>query len=137
MEIVMSYILSNGREIVSEVLMKLEEHVLSDLPMACKTCPDALWQITGKASQPHKVQVRCYCPMMHAFTWDAKTQEEILDCEHLYDEEEDVDSEVPPVSEENLPPHVRAQREAERLRLVEQINDRDSGTPSGADLHDD
>nr|WP_122423060.1 hypothetical protein [Pseudomonas viridiflava] len=136
----MSYILSNGREIVSEVLMKLEENVLADLPLACKTCPDALWQIVGKASQPNKVQVRCYCPMMHAFTWDAKTQEEILDCEHLYDEEEDEgESQPAPVSEEELPPHVRAQRQAARDKLVEEMGTRDSesGMPSGADLHDD
>ncbi|WP_233098430.1 hypothetical protein [Pseudomonas sp. MF5691] len=89
-----AYTLPNGREISSEVLLKLKVEELPALPLACKTCPSAMWQITGKPDAPESVTVRCYCQVMHSFTWDSRNREEILDCDHLYepeDEEEDGD----------------------------------------------
>lgn len=86
----------NQREIVSEVLLTLSPKDLVGLPMACKSCPDALWQIVGKPGKPDQVQVRNYCPIMHVFTWSPQVQEEILDCEHLYAEEaEEVEDDEP------------------------------------------
>ncbi|KGS10725.1 hypothetical protein OA77_30940, partial [Pseudomonas coronafaciens] len=69
--------------------LKLRGDALPSLPMACKTCPSAMWQITGKPDRPEAVTVRCYCPVMHTFTWDSRNQEEILDCDHLYQEEDE------------------------------------------------
>ncbi|WNV99703.1 hypothetical protein AAH442_27615 (plasmid) [Klebsiella pneumoniae] len=82
----MSYTLPNGKEVISEVLMKLDESDLPNLPMACKVCPAAMWQLTGTIAKP---SVRCYCRAMHTFTWDNKTQEEILDCDMIYQEDEE------------------------------------------------
>ncbi|WP_258230397.1 hypothetical protein [Pseudomonas protegens] len=103
------YTLANGREVNSEVLLKLKENGVADLPMACKTCPAAMWQITGRASHPEAVTVRCFCRVMHSFTWDSRNREEILDCDQLYQEEEESQDE-----EEELPAFLRAQRERER-----------------------
>ena len=103
----------NGRLIVSDVLLKLKGEAVAALPMACKTCPSAMWQITGKPDRPEAVTVRCYCPVMHTFTWDSRNQEEILDCDHLYQPEEEEDDlpESEQDDEENLPPFLRLQRE--------------------------
>ncbi|NJP03503.1 hypothetical protein HBH25_21945 [Pseudomonas sp. hsmgli-8] len=113
-----AYSPANGREITSEVLLKLRGDDLRNLPMACKTCPSAMWQITGKPDRPEAVTVRCYCPVMHTFTWDSRNQEEILDCDHLY-EEEDEEAAPPQLSqaeeEANLPPFLKQQRERQRL----------------------
>jgi hypothetical protein len=116
MEIAMTaYSPSNGREITSEVLLRLRGEALAALPMACKTCPSAMWQITGKPDRPEAVTVRCYCPVMHTFTWDSRNQEEILDCDHLYQEEDEEDEELPQSKaqddENDLPPFLRMQRE--------------------------
>lgn len=122
-----AYTPTNGREIVSEVLLKLQPEALPKLPMACKTCPSAMWQITGNPDRPDAVTVRCYCPMMHTFTWDSRNQEEILDCDHLY-EEEDEDEEGPsrsrrPKAEQDdaddLPPYLKAQREKQLREQAE------------------
>lgn len=115
--IMTAYSPANGREITSEVLLKLRGDALPSLPMACKTCPSAMWQITGKPDRPEAVTVRCYCPVMHTFTWDSRNQEEILDCDHLY-EEEDEEGAGPQLSEEeeeaSLPPFLRQQRAQQR-----------------------
>nr|WP_308812205.1 hypothetical protein [Pseudomonas japonica] len=115
----MTYSPANGREITSEVLLKLRGDALPSLPMACKTCPSAMWQITGKPDRPEAVTVRCYCPVMHTFTWDSRNQEEILDCDHLYEEEEDEEGAAGPQlsaeeEEASLPPFLRQQREQQR-----------------------
>jgi hypothetical protein len=100
---------SNGREVISEVLLKLAPSVLPKLPMACKTCPHAAWQITGKPERPEAVTVRCYCPRMHTFTWDSRTQEEILDCDFLYDVEDE--EEAPQSDPEDVPAFLRQQQQ--------------------------
>ena len=97
------------RIVVSEVLLKLEPRDLQKLPLACKTCPSAMWQLTGKPDQPKSLVVRNYCRAMHTFTWDSRTQEEILDCDHLYEEEEDPDE--PPVDDpDDVPAFLRQQQ---------------------------
>lgn len=52
---------------------------------------------------------------MHTFVWDAKNQEEILDCDLLYEEkDEDQDAGAPTAEDlESLPPFLRLQREAQ------------------------
>ena len=105
-----------SREITSEVLLKLQARDVSILPLACRTCPGAMWQVTGKPAKPESLTVRCYCKVMHTFTWDSRNQEEILDCDLLYqdDEEDEVD---PPTDQDDLstmPPFLRAQMERER-----------------------
>ncbi|MCY1454123.1 hypothetical protein D9M71_711640 [compost metagenome] len=93
-----TYTLANGREIFSEVLMKLDDKALADLPMACKACPDALWMLAGKTDN---VTPKCFCRQMHAFTWPPmKGQgEEILDCDQLYQ----LDEEYPPQPQASTP----------------------------------
>ncbi|MNO84613.1 hypothetical protein D3C76_759590 [compost metagenome] len=82
-----NYTLADGREIFSEVLLKLPEKALADLPMACKACPEAMWHMTGTAEN---VKPRCFCRVMHAFTWPTKAaSDEILDCDLLYQEDEE------------------------------------------------
>ncbi|MCY1374224.1 hypothetical protein D9M69_615510 [compost metagenome] len=74
--------------------MKLPEQALAELPMACKVCPEAMWHMTGTAEN---VRPRCFCRVMHAFTWPTKTaSDEILDCDLLYQPDEG--EEFPPVS---------------------------------------
>ncbi|PII85132.1 hypothetical protein BL250_12485 [Erwinia sp. OLTSP20] len=85
LEAKMSYILPSGRAVTSEVLLKLEEDGMPGLPIACKVCPAAMWQLTGKPESP---QARCFCRVMHAFTWSGQQQEEILDCDLIYMSEE-------------------------------------------------
>ncbi|KWT12105.1 MULTISPECIES: hypothetical protein [Pseudomonas syringae group] len=118
-----TYTPGNDREITSEVLLKLRGDALPHLPMACKTCPSAMWQITGKPDRPEAVTVRCYCPVMHTFTWDSRNQEEILDCDHLYQEEDEEDGTGPQLSEEEeeaaLPPFLRKQREQQRQQALQ------------------
>ncbi|WP_425323371.1 hypothetical protein [Arsenophonus nasoniae] len=87
----MSYTLPNGKTITSEVLLKLKQDALPHLPMACKVCPAAMWQLTGTVSQP---SIRCFCRVMHTFTWDSQHQNEVLDCDLIYQEQE---------AEENIP----------------------------------
>ncbi|WP_411566787.1 hypothetical protein ACLIN3_27580 (plasmid) [Pseudomonas orientalis] len=122
------YTLATGRQITSEVLMKLKAEALPDLPMACKTCPSAMWQITGKPDQPETVTVRCYCPVMHTFTWDNINREEIMDCDRLYQEEEE-ESRGParPDDESDLPPFLRKQKEQERLESQAEAHAPDLG----------
>lgn len=81
----MSYTLPSGRAVTSEVLLKLEEDGMPGLPIACKVCPAAMWQLTGKPESP---QARCFCRVMHVFTWSNQQQEEILDCDLIYMSEE-------------------------------------------------
>jgi hypothetical protein len=123
MEIIMTaYSPANGREITSQVLLKLRGESLTALPMACKTCPSAMWQITGKPDRPEAVTVRCYCPLMHTFTWDSRNQEEILDCEHLYEEDEEEEKAMhqPEQDDANdLPPFLRMQREKQLKEQAE------------------
>ena len=113
----------NGREIASQVLLKLRGESLAALPMACKTCPSAMWQITGKPDRPEAVTVRCYCPLMHTFTWDSRNQEESLDCDHLYQEEDEDDEELTQGKaqddENDLPPFLRMQRERQLKEQAE------------------
>ncbi|EGH45629.1 hypothetical protein PSYPI_26329 [Pseudomonas syringae pv. pisi str. 1704B] len=122
-KIMKPYTPGNDREITSEVLLKLQGDALRHLPMACKTCPSAMWQITGKPDRPEAVTVRCYCPVMHTFTWDSRNQEEILDCDHLYQEEDEEEGAGPQLSEEeeeaSLPPFVRKQREQQRQQALQ------------------
>ncbi|WP_253207672.1 hypothetical protein [Pseudomonas sp. BF61] len=120
-----AYTLPNGREITSEVLLKLRAVDLPALPLACKTCPSAMWQITGKPDKPEAVTVRCYCQAMHTFTWDSHTREEILDCDHLYEPEEEED--LPGnQDDDSLPPFLKAQMEQRSLQeLEEQPKDQD------------
>jgi hypothetical protein len=63
---------------------------------------------------------------MHAFTWDSKNQEEILDCDLLYkEEEEDEESQQrDPEDLSGLPPFLRQQKEREKAEQegpVEQV----------------
>lgn len=81
----MSYTLPSGRAVTSEVLLKLEVDGMPGLPIACKVCPAAMWQLTGKPESP---QARCFCRVMHVFTWSGQQQEEILDCDLVYQTEE-------------------------------------------------
>lgn len=112
-----AYTLPNGREITSEVLLKLRAEDLPALPLACKTCPSAMWQITGKAKQPESLTVRCYCPVMHSFTWDSRNQEEILDCDHLYEPEEE--EELKTEEDEDIPAFLRKQMEEQQRQEQE------------------
>ena len=98
-----------GRVVISQVLLKLRPSDLEALPMACKTCESAMWQITGKPDQPDNLTVRNYCQAMHTFTWDSKTREEILDCDRLYEKEDEGEIE----DEDDVPPFLRQQRQAE------------------------
>nr|WP_055137714.1 hypothetical protein [Pseudomonas corrugata] len=111
------YILPSGREVVSEVLLKLDPSALAKLPVACKTCLDAVWQITGKSTD--KVQVRCFCPVLHSFTWSAQQTEEILDCEHLYKTEEEEVEETDPAE---LPPFLREQQTSQAQPVQMEID---------------
>ncbi|HDR3051873.1 TPA: hypothetical protein QCL04_005938 [Pseudomonas aeruginosa] len=123
MENSMAYILPNEREVISEVLLKLEEKALPDLPLACKTCPAAMWQITGRDTA--KVTARCYCRTMHTFTWDSKNQEEILDCDMLYaTEEQEEGLEDEEDRSDDLPPFLRGLREKPQGE-IERLQDED------------
>lgn len=101
----MNYTLPNGKEITSEVLLKLNAEALPVLPMACKVCPAAMWQLTGTVEKPC---VRCYCRVMHTFTWDSKHQEEVLDCDLIYPQEEDEEAQDMSTST-GLPPFLASQ----------------------------
>ncbi|SEL88395.1 hypothetical protein SAMN04487787_12826 [Kosakonia sacchari] len=81
----MSYILPSGRQVTSEVLLKIETEDLPGLPVACKVCPAAMWQLTGTPEAP---QARCFCRVMHVLTWSSQHKEEILDCDLIYQAEE-------------------------------------------------
>ncbi|PRW84429.1 relaxosome component, NikC family protein [Pseudomonas fluorescens] len=99
--------LPSERIVVSEVLLKLEPSDLAKLPLACKTCPSAMWQLTGDPKNPKSLTVRNYCSAMHTFTWDSRTQEEILDCDRLYEKE---DEELAQVEDpDDVPPFLRQQ----------------------------
>ena len=111
-----------AREIISEVLLKLSTQDTVKLPMACRTCPSAMWQVTGKPSQPDKLKVRCYCRAMHTFTWDSVTKEEIVDCDLLYQEEEEAEPEPKEEDLSSLPPYLRQQRESENLAQKEEVS---------------
>ena len=74
----------NGRQITSEVLLKLKEELLPHLPIACKTCPMAMWQVHDKGKE-----IKAYCRVMHAYTWSTTKPTEILDCDALYQTEEE------------------------------------------------
>jgi len=108
-----------GRVVVSEVLLKLTPKDLAQLPMACKTCPSAMWQITGKPDQPDKLTVRNYCHAMHTFTWDSKTREEILDCDRLYEKEDEEE----PEDEDDVPPFLRQQRLEQAQEQAQPVRD--------------
>ncbi|WP_426120580.1 relaxosome component, NikC family protein [Pseudomonas sp. PSRC3] len=114
----------SARIVVSEVLLKLEPSSLLKLPLACKTCPSAMWQLTGKPDNPKSLTLRNYCSAMHTFTWDSKTQEEILDCDRLY-EKEDEDKDEPRVNDpDDIPPFLRQQQNgAPVVKLSEQQHD--------------
>lgn len=104
----MSYTLPNGKEITSEVLMKLKPEELPALPMACKVCPAAMWQLTGTVEKP---LLRCFCRVMHVFTWDSRNQEEVLDCDMIYQPEE-TEEEVETLgntTQTSLPPFLASQ----------------------------
>jgi hypothetical protein len=82
-----------------------------------------MWQLTGKPSRPESVKVRCYCPVMHTFTWDSQNQEEILDCDRLYQEDEEEDGTRPEDDRDDdslLPPFLRQQRELDKAPQQEQ-----------------
>lgn len=98
--------LPNEQEITNEVLLKLNLNDLRMLPRACKVCPDALWQTTG--TDPLKLTVRCFCPLMHVFTWGAKGDIPIQDCTNLYREEEE--KELPDQDESDVPAFLRQQQ---------------------------
>lgn len=67
--------------------MKLSEQDQALLPLACKVCPDAMWMLTGKAEN---ARLKCFCRQMHAFTWPMKDEgDEILDCDLLYQQDEE------------------------------------------------
>lgn len=104
-----NYLTSSGRQITSEVLLKLDPTVLPKLPLACKTCPAAMWQIVGKPEQSESVTARCYCHELHTFVWDSKTNEEILDCDRLYEPEEEED-ELKEPNKQDVPPFLRNQQ---------------------------
>lgn len=118
------YTLANGREVSSEVLLKLNEDALRDLPLACKTCQAGMWQTMGSPGKPEAVAIRCYCRVMHQFTWDSRNREEILDCDQLYGEGEEAEAED--VEDEALPPFLRAQRAREEADPAEPMNLADS-----------
>ncbi len=121
--------LPSDREVTSEVLLKLEPQILPHLPMACKTCPSAMWQVTGNPKKPESVKARCYCPVMHTFTWDSQNQEEILDCDRLYQEEDE--EEGHPLADDQddsqLPPYLQQQRQREREQQEHEELDHDQG----------
>jgi hypothetical protein len=58
---------------------------------------------------------------MHTFTWDSKNQEEILDCDHLYQEDDD----RPPAQDDpdDLPPFLRKHREMESNQPLDHLDD--------------
>ncbi|EUM20213.1 hypothetical protein L462_04753 [Enterobacter sp. BIDMC 26] len=74
----------NGREIISNVLLNLKEELLPHLPIACKTCPMAMWQVHNQGKE-----IKSYCRVMHAYTWQTSKPTEILDCDALYEEPEE------------------------------------------------
>lgn len=101
----MSYTLPNGKEITSEVLMKISPAELPALPMACKVCPAAMWQLTGNVEKP---LIRCFCRVMHSFTWDSRNQEEVLDCDMIYQPEEEEET-LGNTTQTSLPPFLASQ----------------------------
>ena len=112
---------SSGRIVVSEVLLKLEQSTVLKLPLACKTCPAAVWQLTGNPKNLDSLTVRNYCTVMHTFTWDSRTQEEILDCDRLYEKEEEEEQDLD--DPDDVPPFLRAQSsQAEAEAPLEQQN---------------
>ncbi|MEQ0866927.1 hypothetical protein [Pseudomonas aeruginosa] len=118
------YTLANGREVSSEVLLKLNEDALRDLPLACKTCQAGMWQTMGSPGKPEAVAIRCYCRVMHQFTWDSRNREEILDCDQLYGEAEE--DEAADLEDEGLPPFLRTQREREAAEAAGLMSSADS-----------
>ena len=110
----------SDRIVISEVLLKLEPSSLLKLPLACKTCPSAMWQLTGKLDNPKSLTLRNYCTAMHTFTWDSKTQEEILDCDRLYEKEEEEPTEDP----DDMPAFLRQQQNpSPEVQQAEQQHD--------------
>ncbi|EGB6200459.1 hypothetical protein L1K71_22100 [Salmonella enterica subsp. enterica serovar Anatum] len=103
----MAYTLPNGKVITSEVLLKLKAEELPGLPIACKVCPAATWQLTGNLDSPG---LRCFCRVMHLFSWDSRNPpEEILDCDMIYEPEEE-DDETIHDQEDKLPPFLASRR---------------------------
>ena len=106
----MSYILPSGREVTSEVLLKLETEGLPGLPVACKVCPAAMWQLVGNPDAP---QARCFCRVMHVWTWGSQNQEEILDCDLIYQAEEAAEQKKAAQEEKQMQKEEREARKAE------------------------
>ncbi|HFS1970609.1 TPA: hypothetical protein ACHWTD_004722 [Escherichia coli] len=61
----------------------------------------AKWQLVGKLETPG---VRCFCPLMHLFSWDSRNPpEEILDCDAMYIQEEEDDLVINEEADNPLP----------------------------------
>ena len=80
----------DGREITDQVLLKLAAEELPQLPIACKTCPAALWELVS-SKKTGNTAVKCYCRLKHLYTWAPDVDSEVLDCSALYMEEEEED----------------------------------------------
>ncbi|CAH0299117.1 hypothetical protein SRABI13_04325 [Erwinia aphidicola] len=122
----MSYTLPSGRAVTSEVLLKLEEDGMPGLPIACKVCPAAMWQLTGKPESP---QARCFCRVMHAFTWSSQQQEEILDCDLIYMTEEQaeqkrIEKEVKQAEKEERDRRKEQEKQEKQQRAIEREQQR-------------
>ncbi|WP_143354463.1 hypothetical protein, partial [Erwinia amylovora] len=102
----MNYTLPSGREVTSEVLLKIEPDYMAELPIACKVCRAALWQLTGKVESP---QPQCFCRVKHVYTWPALPGKEILDCDMIYMAEE----------QEEQKQQVKEQKQTEKMEREE------------------
>ena len=93
----------DGREITDQVLLKLAPEELPQLPIACKTCPAALWELV-RSKKSKSTSVKCYCRLKHLYTWAPDVDSEILDCSALYMDEEEEDQEASrPASQASSP----------------------------------
>ena len=93
----------DGREITDQVLLKLAAEELPQLPIACKTCPAALWELV-RSKKSGSTSVKCYCRLKHLYTWGPDVDSEIMDCSALYMEEEEDDQEPrQPASQTSTP----------------------------------
>lgn len=119
----MNYTLPSGREVTSEVLLKIERENMPGLPIACKVCPAALWQLTGKPNAP---QPRCFCRVMHVFTWPSQ-QDEILDCDLIYISEAQTEAKQEQREQKLTEKEEREQKKAlEKAEMEQRQRDRET-----------
>lgn len=113
----MTYILANGKEITSEVLLKLEPEELKHLPMSCKVCPAAMWQLYGKVDA---LKVRCFCRVKHVYEWPAPPDQETQDCDLIYQAEQKDEQQKEEKAQKRADKEAREERRERENAAMEQ-----------------